>query len=227
MIIKGLQKLTLLDFPEKIACIIFTEGCNFKCPFCHNASLVVGGDDSFIPEDEFFDYLNKRKGMIEGVVVSGGEPTFQYGLEVFLKKIKNMGFVTKLDTNGYRPDILKRLVNANLLDYVAMDIKNSKEKYPLTCGKEALDISLVNESVNFLLTDIVDYEFRTTVVKQLHEQQDFEKIGKWIKGAKRYYLQSFKDSGDVICEGFGNYDEKEMENLLNLIKPYVPTAKTR
>lgn len=227
MNIKGLQKLTLLDFPEKIACIVFVGGCNFKCPFCHNASLVTGECDSFVSEDEFFDYLNKRIGIIEGVVISGGEPTLQSDLDAFLTKIKSLGFLVKLDTNGYRPDVLKQLINKKLVDYIAMDIKNCKEKYSVTAGKEDIDISRVEESVNLLVSSEIEYEFRTTIVKELHTSDDLVKIANWIINTKRYYLQSFKDSGDILLDGFSSYDEKELKNLLKVVKSLIPPTVLR
>ena len=227
MHIKGLQKLTLLDYPEKLACLVFTGGCNFRCPFCHNASLVIGDDNDEISEGDFFEYLKKRNGIIEGVCISGGEPTLQHGLDEFIKKIKNLGFLVKLDTNGYRPDVLINLVENKLVDYVAMDIKNSKEKYSMTTGIDNLDISLIENSVDYLLSGKVDYEFRTTVVRELHSHNDFIKIGEWIKGAKRYFLQTFHDSGDLISNGFGSYDENEMKNLVKLLNPFVPSTKIR
>ncbi len=227
MYIKGLQKLTLLDYPEKMACTVFTAGCNFKCPFCHNASLVFNRDDDRISEDEFFGFLNKRIGVIDGVCVTGGEPTLQKDIVQFISKIKELGFLVKLDTNGYRPDVLKYLVDNKMIDYVAMDIKNCKEKYAVTAGIDNLDISLIEESVDYLLADAVDYEFRTTVVKEYHTPDDFIKIGEWLAGAKRYFLQGFIDSGDLICQGLGSYDKNDMENLVKLIKPRIPSTFTR
>ena len=227
MYIKGLQKLTLLDYPDKMACTVFTAGCNFKCPFCHNASLVFNRDDDRISEQEFFDFLSKRVGVIDGVCITGGEPTLQTDIVQFIKKIKELGFLVKLDTNGYRPDMLKFLVDNKLIDYVAMDIKNCKEKYPLTSGVENIDVSFIEQSVEYLLADNVDYEFRTTVVKEYHTLDDMIKIGEWIKGAKKYYLQAFVDSGNLICDGLSSYDKNDMQNLLNMIKPRIPSTKIR
>jgi len=174
MYIKGLQKLTLLDYPEKMACTVFTAGCNFKCPFCHNASLVFNRDDDRISEDEFFGFLNKRIGVVDGVCVTGGEPTLQKDIVGFISKIKELGFLVKLDTNGYRPDVLKYLVDNKMIDYVAMDIKNCKEKYAVTAGIDNLDISLIEESVDYLLADAVDYEFSTAreVVINYNEEKE-------------------------------------------------------
>lgn len=228
MLLLGLQKLTLLDYPGKMACTVFTGGCDFRCPFCHNASLVIGvAKAPKLSEEEFFAFLNKRKGILEGVCISGGEPTLQPDLKDFIKKIRELGFSVKLDTNGNNPKVLKELVGEGLLDYVAMDIKNSLEKYPLTTGVDALSVDSVKESVAFLLSDVVDYEFRTTIVKELHNEADVESIAKLIKGAKRYFLQGFIDSGDLIKSGFSGYDKHSMESLLKLTKQHVKTAELR
>ena len=227
MIIAGLQKLTLLDFPGKIACTVFTSGCNFRCPFCHNASLVNCDNTERIKEEEFFSFLNKRKGILEGVCITGGEPTLQNDLKSFIGKIKELGFLVKLDTNGFKPDTLIDLIENKLIDYVAMDIKNSKEKYPMTCGVDELDISPVIRSVNYLLENHVDYEFRTTVVKELHTAQDIVDISIWIKNAKKYFLQGFIDSGDILNGKFNGYDENNMKNLLKLTLDYVEHAEIR
>ena len=228
MVIQGLQKLTLLDYPDKVACTVFTAGCNFRCPFCHNASLVVDTyKNKEIPEEDFFSYLNKRKGILDGVCVSGGEPLIQQGIETFLKKIKEMGYAVKLDTNGSSPDKLRKLVEEGLVDYVAMDIKNSPEKYGSTIGIEEYDISHVCQSVTFLLKGNVPYEFRTTVVRRFHQRADFHSIGRWIKGAEHYYLQQFVDSGDLIKPGLRGYDKKVMQQALEVVKKYVETAQFR
>lgn len=227
MKIAGLQKLTLLDYPEKIACTVFLPGCNFKCPFCHNASLVTKIDnDNFINETDFFDFLKNRQGILQGVCITGGEPTLQPELADFIKKIKSMSFDVKLDTNGYKPDVLKQLVNDGLVDYVAMDIKNCKEKYPLTVGCD-IELSLIEDSVDFLKMGTVPYEFRTTVVKELHTNEDMKQIAKWLVGTKKYFLQSFIDSGDLISDGFSNYDENTMKTLLKTVKSILPFAQLR
>ena len=227
MKIAGLQKLTLLDYPEKIACIVFTAGCNFRCPFCHNASLVLEGEHEDISEEEFFAFLEKRKGMLTGVCVTGGEPTLQPDLLPFLKKIKDMGYSVKLDTNGYRPEVLKAAVEGGYVDYVAMDIKNAPEKYGVTVGIDNFDFTPIKESIDFLLQNKVDYEFRTTVVRELHTPQDIVVASKLISGAERYFLQPFKDSGDLIADGFSGYDENSMKNLLNLAKDSVKAVEIR
>ena len=227
MLIKGLQKLTLLDFPEKVACTVFTGGCNFRCPFCHNASLVTSQNDDIIEEDEFFSYLEKRKNMLEGVCVSGGEPTIQPDIYDFIRKIKEMGYAVKLDTNGYRPDVLKNLCDDSLVDYVAMDIKNSPEKYAVTVGLENMDIEKIRQSAEFLMNGNVQFEFRTTVVGELHKKADFEAIGKWLMGGERYFLQSFIDSGDLIKDGFSPCSDSEMNDFLGTIVHYIPNAVIR
>lgn len=227
MKIKGLQKLTLLDYPEKMACTVFLAGCNFRCPFCHNASLVTNIDDDYISEEEFFSFLNKRRGILNGVCITGGEPTLYPDLEAFIRRIKEMGYLVKLDTNGYNPDILIDLVNKGLIDFVAMDIKNSKEKYAVTAGLPSLDITRIEKSVQFLLSGAVPYEFRTTVVKELHNEEDMKSISHWIANADRYFLQSFQDSGDLIENGYSGYDKDYMQYLLNITKEGLTKANLR
>ena len=230
MLLKGLQKLTLLDCPGKMACTVFSGGCNFRCPFCHNASLVIGervAASEVLPEEEFFAFLEKRKNILEGVCVSGGEPTLANDLLKFLERIKSMGYLVKLDTNGYRPDVLKAAVNQGLVDYVAMDIKNSMESYGRTVGLQHFDISPIIESTDFLMSGAVDFEFRTTLVRELHSEADVRAIGEWLSGGEKYFLQSFKDSGDLISDIFSGYDEKETEYLLNLLTRYIPNAQIR
>ena len=229
MIIKGFAKLTLLDYPGKVACTIFTGGCNFRCPFCHNASLATrAGEVDTIPEEEVFSLLRKRKGIHDGVCITGGEPLlFGDELYEFISKIKEMGYAVKLDTNGSFPDKLKILLDAGLLDKVAMDIKNSPEKYGATAGVKDFDISPIFRSVELIKNSGIDYEFRTTVVKELHEASDFESIGKMIEGAKAYFLQSFVDSGDLIGEGMSAMSESELKECLATVRRYVPSAQTR
>lgn len=228
MRIQGLQRLTLLDFPEHTACTVFTAGCNFRCPFCHNASLVVNiPKEAEISEDEFFTFLQKRKGILDGVCVSGGEPLLQPDIEGFIKKIKEMGFAVKLDTNGSFPDKLIHLVESGLIDYVAMDIKNSPETYAFTAGTEILDIVSVQKSVSYLKKGHVPYEFRTTVVKHYHSKESFEEIGKWLAGTEKYFLQNFVDSGDLIGKNTRGCSEEEMKEFLVTVKKYIPSAKLR
>ena len=229
MLIKGLQKLTLLDFPEKMACTVFTFGCNLRCPFCHNASLVLSerADDTLIPEEEFFSFLQKRRGILEGVCITGGEPTLQLDLPAFIRKIRDMGFAVKLDTNGARPAVLKALVAEELLDYVAMDVKNSLSAYPETVGLPAFDVAPVEESMDYLLAGHVPYAFRTTLVAGLHTPADMEEIGRRIAGAERYFLQTFRDSGDLVGDCLGALSSAESEQLLALVRAYVPNAQIR
>lgn len=228
MVIQGLQKLTLLDYPGKVACTIFTAGCNFRCPFCHNASLVIDTyKNQEIPEEELFSFLKKRTGVLDGVCVTGGEPLIQQGIEDLLMNIKELGYAVKLDTNGSFPDKLRRLVEQGLVDYVAMDIKNSQESYGKTIGIEEYDIENVNRSVQYLLRGNVPYEFRTTVVQELHRRSDFESIGRWIEGAQHYYLQQFVDSGDIIHPGLHGYNKDIMNQALEIVRKRVPTAELR
>lgn len=228
MIIQGLQKLTLLDYPGKVACTIFTAGCNFRCPFCHNASLVIDTSaNETIPEEEIFRFLTKRQGILDGVCISGGEPLIQDGIEEFIRQIKEMGYDVKLDTNGSFPDKLIRLVEAGLIDYVAMDIKNSQEHYGRTIGIEDYDIRDVHRSVKYLMSGKVPYEFRTTVVREFHQRSDFASIGRWIRGAREYYLQRFVDSGDLIRPGLHGYNKEIMEQALEVVKKDVESAKLR
>ena len=228
MKIQGLQKLTLLDYPGKMACTVFTAGCNLRCPFCHNASLVLRPQENQdIEEEEIFSYLKKRKGILDGVCVTGGEPLLWPDLEAFLFRIKEMGFLVKLDTNGTMPEGLKRLLEKGLLDYIAMDIKNSPQHYGRAAGIEHFDLSGVEESVALLKKGKIPYEFRTTVVKGIHETADFPAIGQWLIGAEKYFLQSFVDSGDVIGQGFESFSKEELEGFRLLVLPYVPETKLR
>lgn len=225
MKISGLQKLTLLDYPGIVACTVFTYGCNMRCPFCHNASLVTEAAPSEISSDEFFAFLSKRKGVLDGVCVTGGEPLLQDGIEEFCEKIKSLGYKVKLDTNGTFPDKLERIVKSGAVDYVAMDIKNSLRKYSLTVGKD-VDTNVIKRSVDFLKRDSVDYEFRTTLVNGLHDEDSIRGIGELIKGAKRYFLQNFVDSGDLIGKASG-LDRETTLKLLGVAKEYVPETELR
>ncbi len=228
MKIYGLQKLTLLDYPGKVACTVFTGGCNFRCPFCHNASLVTHIDPSAtLEEEEFFKFLNKRQGILDGVCVSGGEPLLQEDIEKFIEKIKMLGFLVKLDTNGSFPAVLERLVKAKKVDYVAMDIKNSKEHYGLTTGDEKVPLEKVEESAAFLMQGLVPYEFRTTVVKELHTKEDFKAIGQWLSKDSPYFLQNFVDSGDLIEERFTAYSKEELEEFAEILRRTMSKVELR
>lgn len=228
MLFNGFQKLTLLDYPGHVACTLFTSGCNFRCPFCHNASLVTHIDHSICFDEEYvLGYLEDRKGLLDGVCITGGEPLLNDEIENFISKVKKSGYSVKLDTNGYQPDKLKNLVNNNLVDYVAMDIKNSKMKYSLTSGKTDMDLERIKESVSFLLENSVDYEFRTTVVAELHTVEDIELISKWISGAKRYFLQNFTDSGDIIGKNLSPVKTEILQTMLNVASKYVQNVEIR
>ncbi len=227
MRIDGLQTLTLLDYPGKVACTVFTSGCNMRCPFCHNASLVCGEVPPFMEKDEFFAFLKKRAGVLDGVCVTGGEPLLQEGLIPFLLEVKELGFTTKLDTNGLLHDRLRAAVDAGAVDYVAMDIKNSKTHYAETAGVPGLDLAPIEKSVHFLMEGKVDYEFRTTVVKELHTKADFMEIGQWLKGAKRYFLQSFKDSGDILTPGLSAPEKEELLEARDRLLVDIPVVELR
>ncbi|MBQ4111214.1 MAG: anaerobic ribonucleoside-triphosphate reductase activating protein [Clostridia bacterium] len=229
MLIKGLQKLTLLDFPEKMACTVFTFGCNFRCPFCHNASLVLSDrtDNTVMPEEEILAFLRKRRGILEGVCITGGEPTLQPDLADFIRRVKDMGYAVKLDTNGYRPHLLRALLTEGLLDYVAMDIKNSLPRYPATVGITHFDTAPIEESAALLMEGRTPFEFRTTLVRGLHTPESVEDMGKWLAGDERFFLQTFEDSGDLIGEGLSAFDRKGTETLLALLCNYVPNAQIR
>lgn len=226
MIIGGLQKMTMLDFPGKIACTVFTQGCNFKCPFCHNRGLVLSEED-IINEETVFSYLKKRVGILDGVCVTGGEPLLQKDIFEFLKKIKDLGLLVKLDTNGYLPHKFSFAIENGLVDYVAMDIKNCPEKYAQTSGVDNLDIEAIKKSVDILKEGKVPYEFRTTVARELHTEEDMKKIGEWICGAMGYYIQNYRDSENVLCKGLSSLENQELEALLSSVLPYVPTAALR
>ena len=228
MKIHGFQKMTMLDFPGKIACTAFTAGCNFRCPFCHNAGLVteINSKDAYT-HDEIFHYLEKRKGLLDGVAVTGGEPLLYPETAEFLREIKDLGLAVKLDTNGSFPERLKRIVAEGLVDYVAMDVKNCKERYAETVGLPSLDLASIEESIGFLLKDRIDYEFRTTVVKEFHTPQDIEKLARWISGAKRYYLQNFVDSGHLIDPNCHGVSKEFMEELQKIAAPFIQNVEIR
>lgn len=219
MVISGLQKLTLLDFPNHVACTIFLKGCNFKCPFCQNKDLVLPeAKVASYSEEEILNFLEKRKNVLDGVCLTGGEPTLSIGLAEFIRKIKFLGLKVKLDTNGYNPSVLKDLINQNLIDYVAMDIKNSFEKYDLTTGIKFVDVAKIKESIEFLVRGSIPYEFRTTVVKEYHNVGDFIAIAKMLQGCSKYYLQKFEDSDSCIARGLHAPSEEEMNNYLNILR---------
>lgn len=228
MQIHGFNKTTLLDYPKHLAATIFLGNCNFRCPFCHNASLVLDpGCQPVIPEEEVLTYLRKRKNILEGVCITGGEPTLHGDLPDFLEQIKEIGLKIKLDTNGNNPTMLHNLIQRRLLDYAAMDIKNQKDKYPETIGIKDFDIANIEHSISILLSSNIAYEFRTTVVKEFHTDSDFVAIGQWIQGAEAYYLQGFQDSGDLIDSNLSPYQKKDLERFKSLAAPYVKLIDIR
>ncbi|MBQ3381408.1 MAG: anaerobic ribonucleoside-triphosphate reductase activating protein [Oscillospiraceae bacterium] len=230
MFIAGMQKLTLLDFPGVVACTLFTAGCNFRCPWCHNAGLVLPEEasDRLLESGEVLSFLEKRKGVLDGVCVTGGEPLLHAELPDFLKRVKDLGYRVKLDTNGSFPERLEALVRDNLADRVAMDIKNGPSRYAETVGLRNLDLSAVTSSKDFLLSDAVDYEFRTTVVRGLHTEESLLEAADWIQGAKQWFLQQFKDSGNLIHgEGLSAFSEDEMRRLLETVQQTNPAAQLR
>lgn len=230
MKITGIQKLTLLDYPGVVACTVFTAGCNFRCPFCHNSPLVLPEqiDDNFLEDDEVFEFLKKRRGVLDGVAVTGGEPLLNADIADFLVKVKSLGYKIKLDTNGSNPALLSDIIRNKLVDRVAMDIKNAPADYAKTVGMDSIDISAVERSKEILLSGSIDYEFRTTVVKGIHTWESLLAAAEWISGAREYYLQQFKDSGNLILpEGLAAYNEKEMEALADAVREIVPTVLVR
>lgn len=226
MVIKGFQKTTLLDFPGKVACTVFTGGCNFRCPFCHNASLVTHIKDEAVPLDEILSYINKRKGILDGVCITGGEPLLQHDIEDFCRAVHDAGLLVKLDTNGTQYERLRQMLADGIVDYVAMDVKNSKEEYARTCGISDFPEG-VEQSVSLLMHSGIPYEFRTTVVRELHTEESLLALAEWIRGAERYFLQAFTDSGDLIGQGLSAYSEEEMHALADAIRPILPCVKIR
>lgn len=227
MKIHGLQKMTLLDFPGLVACTVFLGGCDLRCPFCHNAEILDMNAPAVMDDKEFLEFLETRRGKLDGVAVTGGEPTLRPDLPELLSEIKRLGFKVKLDTTGNHPDMLKRIVGEGLVDYVAMDVKNSKERYAETVGLTGFDISRVDESISFLLRGDVEYEFRTTVIKQFHDRDSFIGIAEWIKGAEKYYLQGFVDRDTVPFAGLEARTEEEMKEYAEIVKPYVKSVELR
>ena len=228
MTIHGIQKLTLVDYPGKTAAILFTGACNFRCPFCHNASLVLRPESQpVLDEGEIMEFLTKRRNMLEGVVVTGGEPTLQRDLIPFLLALKNLGYKVKLDTNGYRPDVLKSALEKNAVDYVAMDIKTSLDEYPILTGIADLDVSLIEESVAYLKGSTVEHEFRTTVVEPLHHRENFEKIGRLLEGDERFFLQSYVESGDTIGKNCFPPSSDTLQSYLEILRNYIGNVSIR
>ena len=227
MKIHGLQKMTLLDFPGRVACTVFFGGCDMRCPFCHNAELLDGSAPPVMSDVELIEFLKKRQGLLDGVAFTGGEPLLQKDLPDLTARIREMGYPVKLDTNGTHPDRLRRMIRDGLVQYVAMDIKNSPDRYAETAGLETLDLGPVRESVALLLGGTVDYEFRTTAVAELHDDRSFEQIGPWISGARHYYLQRFTDRETVPFEGLHAPTEEQMNRWAGIVRPFVPSTELR
>ena len=227
MDIHGLQKLTLLDFPGHVACTVFLAGCDFRCPFCHNGGLVLGGMTPLMDDAALLDFLKKRQGLLDGVAVTGGEPLLRPDLPRLLGRIKALGYAVKLDTNGSHPAALRALVSDGLVDYVAMDVKNSPAAYAATVGVPELDLTPVAESAAFLLSGAVDYEFRTTAVAEFHTDASFAAIAQWIAGAKRYYIQCFTDRDAVLQAGLHAPTKEQLEHWADIVRPLVPSVELR
>ena len=244
MIIHGIQKLTLLDYPEHLAAVLFTGSCNFRCPFCHNASLVLAPHQApVIPEEEVLETLKKRRGRLTGVCITGGEPTLHADLPDLIARIKDLGYLIKLDTNGTNPAMIRQLYQNGLIDYVAMDIKASRANYPLVSGCPSISLDVLQESIDYLRSCGITHEFRTTAVKGLHTEEDFTDIAAWMAGCERYFLQTFKDSGNILDReqkrlsspdlpgepdsSLSGFSEEEMHYFLTLIQTGIPNARLR
>ena len=226
MNIQGFQKLTLLDFPGTMACIVFTGGCNFRCPFCHNSSLVLKPKENNNLEKEVLQYLAGRKNILDGVCITGGEPLLQPDLIDFIAKVRELGYRVKLDTNGYSPEKLKEVLDMQFVDYVAMDIKSGRSTYEKLCGTK-IDFSKIEQSIELLKSSNVPYEFRTTAVKHLHTMADFAELAQDIAGAPKYYIQKFVDSGAVLEQGYTAFTEEEMKTILEIVQRTIPNAAIR
>lgn len=228
MRICGLQKLAMVDYPGKLAATVFTGGCNLRCPFCHNALLVTRlGESPSLSEEEILAFLASRKNLLDGMVLSGGEPLMQPGCVDFLQKVRALGLAIKVDTNGCYPAVLAEILRKGLADYVAMDLKNSREKYAETVGIPGFDLTPIEESIQILKNSSVDYEFRTTVVKEFHTIEDIRAIGQWVQGAPRYFLQQFVDSGNLITPGLHPVSEEELQNLSLAAQPWFGQVSIR
>lgn len=227
MKIHGLQKMTLLDFPGKVACTVFLGGCDLRCPFCHNSELLTADAPHLMESPELLDFLKKRVGLLDGVAFTGGEPLLRPGLPALLAEIKELGYPVKLDTNGGHPERLRRVVEEGLVDYVAMDVKNSPARYAETAGLPTLDYAPFAESIAYLLAGAVDYEFRTTVVAQYHDEASFEAIANEIAGAERYFLQPFTDRDTVPLRGLSAPTDAQLQRYLTIVLPHVKHAEIR
>lgn len=225
----GIQKLTLLDYPGVVACTVFTLGCNMRCPFCHNSLLVTKTDEAEeYPVEDFFAFLEKRRGILDGVCVTGGEPLIHSDAGEFIAKIKALGYKVKLDTNGSFPEKLEEILKSGNVDYVAMDIKNSPEKYAETVGIPGFDVSKIQRSIEIIRSSGVEYEFRTTVVSPLHNAESIAGAAQMVKGSPKYFLQNFVDSGNLINgEGMSALPEEELERALTKAKDFIPGSQIR
>ena len=227
MNIHGLQKMTLLDFPGAVACTVFLGGCDFRCPYCHNAELLDPNFPPLMDETELLAFLKKRQGLLDGVCITGGEPLLRQELPTLLGEIRALGYKIKLDTNGAHPVQLRRILDAGLADYVAMDIKNSPERYAETIGRAQFDVAPIRESVRLLMAGDTDYEFRTTVVAELHGEEDIRAIGRWIAGARRYFLQPFTDRETVPLAGLSAPTQAQLDRFLAIAREFVPETQLR
>ncbi len=227
MKLHGIQKMTLLDFPGVVSCTIFLGGCDFRCPFCHNFELIDGTAQPVMDDSELIEFLKRRKALLDGVAITGGEPLLHNDLPELIRKIRAVGYKVKLDTNGYHPELLKKILDEGIVDYVAMDIKNCEEKYALTCGLEEMDLGKIKTSMSLLMNGNTDYEFRTTVINEFHEAADFEKIGEMIKGAKRYFLQRFTDRDSVPYGNLTAPSFDDMKNYAEIARKYVKNTELR
>lgn len=228
MLLCGLQKLSMVDFPAKLAATVFTGGCNLRCPFCHNALLVTRLEETeALTESEVLDFLSSRKNLLDGVVLTGGEPLLHADAIDFLQKVRDLGFAIKLDTNGFFPERLSQILSAGLADYVAMDIKASPQGYAAACGMDSLDLTPVRESIQLLQHADVEFEFRTTAVRELHSQEDFLSIGEWLQGSPQYFIQNFVDSGNLIHQGFHSFEVEELQGFAALLTPFFDRVELR
>lgn len=226
MKISGFQKLTLLDFPGHTACTLFTSGCNMRCPFCHNTPLVTGEAEESYSEEEILSYLKKRQGILDGVAITGGEPLLHKDIGDFIRKIKEAGYKVKLDTNGSKSDILQSLITDGLVDFIAMDIKNTPEKYAITSGS-SIPYSEIEKSIEIIKNSEIPHEFRTTVVREFHRSEDILEIAKMLGKSEKYYLQQFKDSGDILCEGCSAHPEETLMKMAERASEFVLLCETR
>jgi len=228
MVISGMQKLTLLDYPSKTACLLFTQGCNFRCPFCHNSELLDNcNKNELVNEDEIFKYLKKRQGILDGVCISGGEPLLQKDIEEFIQKIKDMGFQVKLDTNGSNPKALQNLIDKKLIDYIAMDIKDDFISYEKAAGIKKINIDNIKKSIEIVESSNIEYEFRTTIVKEIHDYNHLEKICEYIGPKAKYYIQNYRDCDTILSKGLTGFSEFEINEMLEKLKVTYPNVMIR